>query len=98
MDTLYSPPGFAATASNLHPASATARPRVLNADELVALIIAPRQLLLSPWLPEKGLTMLVAERGIGKTWIALNVAVAVATGGSFLGWKAPQARRVLYID
>jgi hypothetical protein len=57
-----------------------------------------RELLLEPWLPEKGLAMIAAPRGLGKTHVALNVAFAVASGGSFLRWRASAARRVLYVD
>ncbi len=42
--------------------------------------------------------MIDGPRGLGKTHVSLNVAYAVATGGEFLGWKAPQPRRVLFID
>lgn len=42
--------------------------------------------------------MLYAWRGIGKTFFALEIAYAVASGGSFLGWVAPKPRGVLYID
>lgn len=71
---------------------------VLDAEDLAERVFPPRKLLLSPWLPEKGLGMIVASRGIGKTWLALNVGLAVATGGEFLGWQAREARRVLYLD
>lgn len=60
--------------------------------------IPPRQMLLAPWLPESGLAMVYAPRGIGKTWFALYAGLAVASGGEFLGWEAPEARRVLIID
>ena len=42
--------------------------------------------------------MVHAERGIGKTYFALACAYAVATGGEFLNFKAPNAANVLYID
>ena len=42
--------------------------------------------------------MIHAERGVGKTHIALGIAYAVATGGEFLGWSAPVAREVLFVD
>ncbi|MEH6468209.1 MAG: AAA family ATPase [Porticoccus sp.] len=57
-----------------------------------------RKMLLSPWLPEQGLAMVVAPRGIGKTFFGMNVAYAVAAGSSFLGWKASEPKPVLYID
>jgi hypothetical protein len=55
-------------------------------------------MILSPWLPKKGLAMVFADRGIGKTWVALNVAHAIAGGGFYLGWRAQKPRRVVYID
>ena len=62
------------------------------------LEILPRACLMSPWLPSGGLTQLYAYRGVGKTFFALNVGYAVATGGEYLGWKCPTPKRVLYID
>ena len=58
----------------------------------------PRESVFGPWLPTQGLAMVFAERGIGKTYFALNVAHAVATAGTYLGWCAPKRRRVLYLD
>ena len=42
--------------------------------------------------------MLYAFRGMGKTYLAHGIADAVATGGPFLRWNAPKARKVLIID
>jgi hypothetical protein len=72
--------------------------RVLAVEELLACVIKPREMLLDPILPEQGLAMLYAYRGVGKTYIALGIAAAVASGGSFLRWTAPRSRRVLYVD
>ena len=72
--------------------------RVVSAEDFMQMDIAPRELVLAPWLPAQGLCLLYAKRGIGKTHTALNIAHAVASGGSFLGWTAPKPRRVLYID
>jgi hypothetical protein len=60
--------------------------------------IPPRELMLAPWLPEKGLAMIYAPRGTGKTRIVHGVAHAIATGSGFLRWKAARPRRVLLID
>ncbi|MGE0742740.1 MAG: AAA family ATPase [Hyphomonadaceae bacterium] len=73
-------------------------PQPIALADLLAMEIPPRELLLSPWLPEKGLAMIAAPRGIGKTHVALNVAYAVASGGSFLRWNAVTPRLVLYVD
>ncbi|MCK4525942.1 AAA family ATPase [candidate division WOR-3 bacterium] len=58
----------------------------------------PEELILSPWLPTQGLGMIHARPGVGKTFLAIGIAFAVAAGGKFLKWEAPQARSVLYID
>jgi putative DNA primase/helicase len=70
----------------------------VSVGELLVKEIKPREMLLDPALPEQGLAMLYSYRGIGKTFLALGVAAAVASGTRFLRWKAPQARRVLYVD
>jgi hypothetical protein len=72
--------------------------RVLTGAELLKLDLPPRDLLLWPWLPAKGLAMIHAERGIGKTWVALNAAHALNTAGEFIGWRAARPVRVVYLD
>jgi putative DNA primase/helicase len=72
--------------------------RSLTIEELFKLDVKPREMLLHPFLPVQGLSMLYSLRGVGKTYIGLGIAVAVASGGSFLRWSAPKARRVLYVD
>jgi hypothetical protein len=42
--------------------------------------------------------MLYSKRGVGKTFIALSIAYAVASGGKCLRWESPKPRRVLLID
>jgi RecA-family ATPase len=63
-----------------------------------AMEIPPRRTLLTPWLPEKGAAMLYAPRGLGKTYLSVSVAYAVASGGKVLRWQAPEARSVLFVD
>jgi putative DNA primase/helicase len=74
------------------------RLRSLSAAEFLRLELPPRGMVLEPILPEKRLMMLHAYRGIGKTLLALGIGYSVATGGGVLGWSAPIARRVLYLD
>jgi putative DNA primase/helicase len=74
------------------------RLRPLHLTELFALPIKPREMVLDPIIPEKGLAMLYATRGTGKTHVALGIAYAVATGSTFLKWRAARPRRVLLID
>ncbi len=70
----------------------------IGLDELLSRQFPPKEMLLAPWLPCKGVAMVFAPRGVGKTHFALGVAYAVASGGSFLGWRAPNSRKVLVID
>jgi DNA-binding transcriptional ArsR family regulator len=70
----------------------------LTGAELLKREFPAREFLMSPWLPSKGLAMIFAERGIGKTWVGLNIGHATAGGGSFLRWRAPCPKRVVYID
>lgn len=42
--------------------------------------------------------MIFAARGIGKTHFAMAVAFAIATGGTFAKWTAPNPKKVLYLD
>lgn len=88
----------AAMAQFPHAAPPTPPLSPISAADFLALDLKPRELILSPWLPEKGLAMIHAARGVGKTLLALNIAVAIASGGDFLGWRAPRPRRVLLVD
>lgn len=73
-------------------------PTIITAGNLLAQHFPPRKNLLSPWLPEQGLCLLHAYRGVGKTHVSLGIACAVATGSDFLGWQADRPQGVLFID
>lgn len=68
------------------------------AREFARLELPPRATILEPILPERGLAMLFAGRGIGKTHVALGIAYAVSIGGEFLRWRAGEPHNVLYVD
>ena len=70
----------------------------LTAGELLRMEIPEREMLLDPVLPSKGLVLVYSKRGVGKTFVALCIAYAVASGGACLRWHAPKPRRVLVID
>lgn len=73
-------------------------PVMVDAAGLMAFHFPPRERLLTPWLLSQSLSMIYAPRGIGKTHVALGVSYALASGGEFLGWKAPHPVRVAYLD
>ncbi len=71
---------------------------VISLADFLALELPPRENILNPWLPRQGLAMIHSKRGAGKTFVALNIGYAVASGGSFLRWQAPRPAGVLFID
>lgn len=74
---------------------------VLTVDTLgdfMRLDLPPREMILAPILAERSLTMIHAWRGVGKTWVTLAMALAVAGASTCFRWNAPRPRRVLLID
>lgn len=76
----------------------SAKPVMVDAEGLLAARFPPRERLLSPWLTSQSLSMIYAQRGIGKTHVALGIAYSLASGGEFLEWRAPKPTSVAYID
>jgi putative DNA primase/helicase len=70
----------------------------LNATDFLLLDTPPTTYLLHPVLPEGGLIMLYAPRGVGKTNLALSIALAVASGQPLFHWKVEKPTPVLYVD
>ncbi len=81
-----------------HPFPGMDRLKPIDIHALLALDIPERQMILNPAIPEKGLAMLYAGRGTGKTFVAIGMSHAIATGTKFLKWQAPKPRRVLHCD
>ena len=75
-----------------------AAPLVVAAKMLRDIALQPRPMLLDPILARASLTLLCGPRGIGKTYLALSMALAVASGGPALRWRAANPARVLYVD
>ena len=50
-------------------------------------------------MPEDSFGMIYAPRGVGKSWLCMAMAVAIAEGRkTFLGWPINSQQNVLYID
>jgi hypothetical protein len=71
-------------------------PVILTAPELMALELPEPRWAVPTLLPE-GLTVLVGRPKIGKSWVALGLALAVASGGPALGSIGVAAGDVLYL-
>jgi AAA domain-containing protein len=54
--------------------------------------------LLGYWLTTTTRCLLTATTGLGKTNLAMGIALRVAAGAGFLCWTGPRKARVLYID
>jgi hypothetical protein len=73
--------------------------RPLTAAEFLQRKLVPRERIIAPWLPEKGLVMVYSPRGVGKTLFGMTSAYAIAAGADFLKFStAEKARKILYID
>jgi putative DNA primase/helicase len=85
---------------NIEPEEVAEAPEVeaLGMEQFMHLQFPPRQFLLRPWLTTTGLTMIDAPPGHGKTWLALSVGYAVASGKPIMDWAVEARARVLYVD
>lgn len=76
-------------------AKARPAPRITSGNDLMAQTFVPLVEVVPGLLPE-GLMILGARPKVGKSWLALQLGVAVATGGEFLG-RTLAPGRVLYL-
>lgn len=88
----------AAMAQQVEPPKHQTRLRPMDVHQLLAMHIPPREFVLDPAIPQKGLSMVYSGRGVGKTQIAVGISIAVSTGTPFLKWASPKPRRVLHVD
>jgi RecA-family ATPase len=76
-------------------------PKPLKADGWPSfrnLELPKREHVIAPIIAVKGLTMLYAWRGVGKTYVGLGMSYAIAAGADFLRWSVAAPRSVLYVD
>jgi hypothetical protein len=70
--------------------------RIFTAAELMAEELPPVRWVVPGLLPE-GVTLLAGKPKLGKSWLALGLGVAVASGGVALGTKQVERGDVLYL-
>lgn len=77
----------------------------MTVEEFLKKEFPAREQILGPWLAARTLNMIFAWRGMGKSWIAQAIALAVASGGLVFAkagagpaWGAMSSRKVLLID
>lgn len=71
-------------------------PRLINAVALVEKVFAPINWVVPEILPE-GVFLFAGKPKMGKSWLAFNLAIAVACGGRALGTIRVQQGSVLYL-
>lgn len=49
-------------------------------------------------LHQQGLAIVASPPAVGKTQFSLNLAIALATGKDFLGWKVTRPRKILFLS
>jgi putative DNA primase/helicase len=67
-------------------------------EALLRLEVPPRQWLAEGLIAERGLAMVHAKRGVGKTYFVLRLACAIASGKHFLRYRVPAPAGVLLVD
>jgi len=70
--------------------------QTISASELQTTAFAPLRYALPGLLPE-GVTLLVSRPKLGKSWLMLDIAIAIATGRAVLGAPEPETGDVLYL-
>jgi hypothetical protein len=71
-------------------------PETVSAADLMAAELPPVRWVVPGVLPE-GVTLLAGKPKLGKSWLALGICVAVASGGVALGTKQVERGEVLYL-
>ena len=72
--------------------------KALSPKELLSMDIPPPKWLLHPFVPENGLVQVFADRGVGKTFFVLSLAISLATGSEFLGSTPTERCKVVWYD
>jgi hypothetical protein len=74
------------------------RRSILCEKEFMTAPIEPRPFIMEPWLKTKMIVLISASRGVGKTWFALSLALAITRGTSIGPWKTTTPLPCLYVD
>lgn len=69
-----------------------------NAFDFLSLKFPPKDFIVEPIIPTQGITMIYAQRGVGKTFLSLSIACSAAIGVPILKWSVSKPRKVVYVD
>lgn len=71
---------------------------VYTLTQLYSMKFDPIEWFLYPFIQDSSINLMYAERGAGKTFLLMSMAMAMASGFDFLTFKAEKPRKVLYVD
>lgn len=89
-------PLWPATAADAASTDTPPPPTIVGADDLAGREFPPLRWIVPELLPE-GLTILGGKAKMGKSWLVLGLAIAVAAGGRAIGSIAVEGGPVLYL-
>ncbi|NMH61271.1 AAA family ATPase [Alteromonas ponticola] len=69
-----------------------------SAGELKKKVLPERDNYLGYLIQSQSIVNLNAPSGVCKTWLAMALCTAIATGGECINWKATSPRRIVYLD
>jgi hypothetical protein len=72
--------------------------KLIPASELAKLFIPRRRKHWGEFIQSNQTGMIFGERGRGKTWVAMSIAISMSSCAEFLGQKPKNTRRVIYLD
>lgn len=75
----------------------TPRFKRINTNDLMAKEFEPIRWIVPGYVPE-GFSVLAGRQKLGKTWLAIDIALAVASGGMAMGAIEVEGGDVLYLD
>lgn len=72
----------------------------LPLDPFSDISLPRRQMLMEPWLMEGSITLIAADPAVGKTFLAMEVAVAVSSARAAMNglWEVQKSVKALYVD
>jgi hypothetical protein len=87
-----------ATADDRPPIADAIRASIFSGQKLQDLNLPERRKLIADWFLEGDYGIIFGSRGLGKSWLALGLASALATKGTFGPYQSEVEFAVLYVD